>query len=104
MSRALYSTAASVLLAAAVGLAVQSSATAAPAVCSVVGTWELTGLTVDGKAVTSIGQERKIVTARHYMWVYQDARRDTLPLKTRADSLLYYRMIGGSGTYTVEGD
>jgi hypothetical protein len=104
MSSALYRTAAIVLLVGAVGFASQSSATTVRASCSVVGTWELTGVTVDGKAVTPLGQERKIVTARHYMWLYQDARRDTLPLKTRTDSLMYYRVLGGSGTYTVEGD
>ena len=38
------------------------------------------------------------------MWLWQANRRDTLPLKTPADSLLYYRVAGGSGTYTLNGD
>ena len=104
MSRALYSAAASVLLVGAIGLVSHSPAIAAHASCSVVGTWELTGVTVDGKAQPATGQQRKIVTGRHFMWLWQADRRDTLPLKTRADSLLVYRVAGGSGTYTLDGD
>jgi hypothetical protein len=104
MSRALYTAAASVLFVGAVGSASHSSASAAAVNCSVVGTWELTRVTVDGKPQTASGQQRKIVTSRHFMWIWQANRRDTLPLKTRADSLLYYRVGGGSGTYTLEGD
>jgi hypothetical protein len=104
MSKALNSMAASLLLVAAVGLASRSSASAATARCSVVGTWELTGVTVDGKAVASPGQQRKIVTAGHFMWINQATRRDTLPLKTRADSLVYSSVAGGSGTYRLQGN
>jgi hypothetical protein len=96
--------AASVLLVAALGFASPSSVTAATASCSVVGTWELTGVTVNGKAVASPGQQRKIVTAGHFMWINQATRRDTLPLKTAVDSLMYDRVGGGSGTYTLKGD
>jgi len=104
MSRALYGMAASVLLVAALGLASPSSASAAAASCSVVGTWELTGITVDGKAIASPGQQRKIVTARHFMWINQATRRDTLPLKALVDTLMAYRVGGGSGTYSLKGD
>jgi len=104
MSKALYSMAASILLVAGVGLASQSSASAATASCSVVGTWELTGITVDGKAVAAPGQQRKIVTAGHFMWINQATHRDTLPLKTRADSLVYSSVGGGSGTYKLQGN
>ena len=38
------------------------------------------------------------------MWISQAGRRDTLPLKTRADSLLYYRVVGGAGSYTTSGN
>jgi hypothetical protein len=69
-----------------------------------VGTWELTGVTVDGKAQLTTGQQRKIVTGKHFIWIRQASRRDTLPLNTRADTLLYYNVAGGSGTYTVAGD
>jgi len=104
MSRALNSMAASFLVVAVVGLASQPSASAATASCSVVGTWELTGVTVDGKAIASPGQQRKIVTAGHFMWINQATRRDTLPLKTLVDTLMAYRVGGGSGTYRLVGD
>ena len=104
MSKALNYMAASLLLVSALGLASQSSAIAATANCSVVGTWELTGITVDGKAIASPGQQRKIVTAGHFMWINQATRRDTLPLKTLVDTLMAYRIGGGSGTYRLKGD
>jgi hypothetical protein len=104
MSRALYGMSASVLVVAALGLASPSSASAATANCSVVGTWELTGITVDGKAIASRGQQRKIVTAGHFMWINQATRRDTLPLKTPMDSVAHYRVDAGSGTYTLAGN
>ena len=37
------------------------------------------------------------------MWVSQEARRDTLPLKTYRDSVRALRNGGGYGTYTVDG-
>jgi hypothetical protein len=104
MSKALNSMAASLLLVAGLGLASASSAIAATPSCSVIGTWELTGVTVDGKAIASSGQQRKIVTAGHFMWINQATRRDTLPLKTLADTLMVYRVAGGSGTYRLKGD
>ena len=104
MSKALNCMAASLLLVSALALTSQSSATAATTSCSVVGTWELTGITVDGKAIASRGQQRKIVTADHFMWINQATRRDTLPLKTRADSLVYSSVGGGSGTYRLQGN
>jgi hypothetical protein len=104
MSKALNYMAASLLLVTTVGLASRSSAFAAAPSCSVVGPWELTGVTVDGKAIAAPGQQRKIVTAGHFMWINQATRRDTLPLKTRADSLIAYRVDGGSGTYRLKGD
>lgn len=104
MSRILLSTAAVVLIAGATRLTSSSVPAPPSADCSVVGTWELSGLSLDGKAVASPRQQRKIVNGRHFMWISQDGRRDTLPLKTFADSLLYYRVSGGSGTYTTSGD
>jgi len=86
-----------------IGVASHSPVTVASASCNVVGTWELTGITIDGKASTP-RQQRKIVNGRHFMWISQESRRDTLPLKTPADSLLYYRVVGGAGTYTIAGD
>jgi len=43
------------------------------------------------------------MTKNHFMWVSQEARRDTLPLKTYRDSVRYYSDAGGYGTYTVNG-
>ena len=104
MSAALYRTAAFVVLVGVVGFASRSPVSAASASCSVVGTWDLTGLTVDGKAVPLTVQQRKVVTAKHFLWIAQALRRDTLPLKTHADSLLYFSVSGGSGSYTLQGN
>jgi len=104
MSRLLLSSVAVGMVVAAIGSASRSLATAASADCSVVGTWELTGVSLDGKAVAAPRQQRKIVAGRHWMWISQAGHRDTLPLRTRADSLLYYRVVGGAGTYTTTGD
>ncbi|MFL5561009.1 MAG: hypothetical protein ACJ79K_06005 [Gemmatimonadaceae bacterium] len=72
--------------------------------CAVRGTWELVSATQDGKPSPMTGQERKIVTGHNYMWINQESRRDTLPLKTSADSLRYSTLIGGSGSYTLSGN
>ena len=104
MSKALNGISTSLVLLASLWLAPQSSASAAIASCRVVGTWELTGITVDGKAIAAPGQQRKIVTAGHFMWINQATHRDTLPLKTRADSLVYSSVGGGSGTYRLQGN
>ena len=104
MSKALNYMAASLVLVTALWVAPQASASAVIANCRVIGTWELTGITVDGKAVATPGQQRKIVTADHFMWINQATRRDTLPLKTRADSLVYSSVGGGSGTYRLQGN
>ncbi len=37
------------------------------------------------------------------MWLGQAARRDTLPLRTTADTLRYYSMSGGAGTWKLAG-
>src|SRR5688572_17974357 len=104
MSRLLSCAAALGFTVSAIGFTSSAVATGSSANCSVVGTWELTGVSQDGKPVASPRQQRKMVTGRHFMWISQAGRRDTLPLKTRADSLLYFRVIGGAGSYTTTGD
>ena len=79
------------------------AASSAKPACRVTGVWELTGITRGGKPVTGLNHQRKIVTKGHFMWINQASRRDTLPLKTAADSLLYYRVAGGAGTYSLAG-
>ena len=50
------------------------------------------------------GAERKIMTKNHFMWVQQESRRDTLPMKTLRDSVRALTDAGGYGTYTVSGN
>jgi hypothetical protein len=38
------------------------------------------------------------------MWIGQSARRDTITLRTVADTLRANQVLGGSGTYTVRGN
>jgi hypothetical protein len=70
--------------------------------CRVAGVWELVGLKRDGAPIPW-NQQRKVVTKKHFMWIGQESRRDTLPLRTSADSLRVFRVAGGSGTYTLSG-
>ena len=74
----------------------------ATSACDVQGVWELVSTTVNGAAEPLNGrQQRKIVSARHFIWVSQAARRDTLPLRTPVDSLRVVLMGAGAGTYTL---
>jgi hypothetical protein len=69
------------------------------------GVWQLESVTNNGKDQPLKGAtQMKIVTQRHWMWIGQDAKRDTLPLKTLADTLRYYSLGGGAGTYTATGN
>ena len=73
--------------------------------CAVRGVWQLVSVTNNGKDQPLNGvQETKIVTDRHWMWVAQAARRDTLPMKTLADTLRRNSIGGGAGTYTTNGN
>jgi len=72
------------------------------AVCAVRGVWELESITNNGKDQPLNGAtEMKIVTQRYWMWIGQDARRDTLPLKTLVDTLRRNSIGGGAGTYAA---
>lgn len=70
--------------------------------CAVQGVWDLVERTIDGKDVPLNGsRERKIVTARHFMWVAQAGGRDTLPMETELERLRALQFAGGAGTYST---
>lgn len=72
--------------------------------CQVRGVWELVSVSQDGKEQPLAGyKQRKVLTDRHFIWIGQAARRDTLPLKTELDTLRAYQVGGGAGTYTTTG-
>lgn len=74
------------------------------ATCNVQGVWKAYKVITNGKADSSgAGQEVKVMTKNHFVWVSQESRRDTLPLKTFRDSVRVYSDGGGYGTYTVSG-
>jgi hypothetical protein len=75
----------------------------APPACNVQGVWLREKVATNGKLDSTSGQERKIMTKTHFMWVAQENRRDTLPLKTASDSARVFNDAGGYGTYTVSG-
>jgi hypothetical protein len=75
---------------------------ASQAACQVEGVWEQVFLAFDDREM-GLGSRpaRKIVARGHWIWIGADARRDTLPLRTAADSLRATRIFGGAGTYTT---
>jgi hypothetical protein len=76
-------------------------ATAAP--CDVRGVWQTDRVTTNGKPSNGVA-EVKVVTKDHFMWVQQENRRDTLPLKTFRDTARVYNDAGGYGTYRISGN
>ncbi len=73
--------------------------------CRVQGVWELESTSNNGKDQPLNGHRQiKIVTQHHFMWIGQDPRRDTLPLRTQADTLRRYSLDGGAGTYSATGN
>jgi hypothetical protein len=73
--------------------------------CPVRGVWELVSVSNNGKEQPLNGfRQMKIVTGRYWMWIGQDAKRDTLPMKTLADTLRRNLIGGGAGTYTATGN
>src|SRR5437773_8837203 len=69
--------------------------------CQVRGVWELVSVSRNGKDQPLAGYRgMKVLTDRHFMFVGQAAKRDTLPLKTETDTLRAYQMSGGAGTYS----
>lgn len=75
----------------------------AAASCNVRGVWRTERVTMNGKPYTA-AQEVKVVTKNHFMWVDQETRRDTLPLKTFRDSTRAFSDAGGYGTYRLSGN
>ena len=72
--------------------------------CQVRGVWELVSVSQNGKDQPLAGyRTMKVLTDRHFMFVGQAARRDTLPLKSATDTLRAYQISGGAGTYSTSG-
>ncbi|MFL5483674.1 MAG: hypothetical protein ACJ8AK_15940 [Gemmatimonadaceae bacterium] len=87
------------------GLAATHSNTraASAASCNVQGVWQAERVTVNGQPYTA-AMEVKIVTKNHFMWVQQENRRDTLPLRTFQDTARVFNDAGGYGTYRLSGN
>ena len=76
-----------------------------PGACQVEGVWGLVSVTEDGKDRPLRGyRQRKIVARGHFMWIGVDARRDTITIRTAADSLRARQVSGGTGTYSLAGN
>ena len=72
--------------------------------CQVRGVWELVSVSQNGKDQPLAGYRgMKVLTDRHFMFVGQAARRDTLPLKSATDTLRAYQISSGAGTYSTSG-
>ena len=84
--------------------AANSSARAVSAAsCNVRGVWRTTRATVNGRPITNV-TEVKVVTRNHFMWVDEENRRDTLPLRTYRDTVRVFNNAGGYGTYRLAGN
>lgn len=76
-----------------------------PPRCRVQGLWERVATIQAGKRAEFRGaRQLKMLTANNYMWLAGELRRDTLPLRTVADTARYYGMSGGAGTYRIVGN
>ncbi len=87
-----------------VGTGVSAQQKPARTSCRPQGVWELVEVTFQGKAQPLTFQQRKVVTKHNFMWLAQALKRDTLPLKTTADTLRAFFLDGGAGSYAVAGD
>jgi hypothetical protein len=77
----------------------------APPACRVQGVWErIATIQAHKRTEFSGNRQVKVVTRKNYLWLGEEARRDTLPLRTAADTTRFYAMSGGSGTYQVVGN
>src|SRR2546423_4977235 len=76
---------------------------AAAASCNVRGVWRAERATINRQPYTA-QSEVKVVTKNHFMWVQQENRRDTLPLKTFRDTVRVFNNAGGYGTYRLSGN
>jgi hypothetical protein len=75
---------------------------------TIVGVWQSLSQKMDGKEVLTSGKDVKYITAKHWIWMYQDKEKcvSLLAKKTQRDSLAaYYETIGaGAGTYKLVGN
>lgn len=74
------------------------------AACNVQGVWRAQKVVTNGRTDSTSGVEIKVMTKNHFVWVSQENRRDTLPLKTYRDTVRVFSDGGGYGTYSVSGD
>jgi len=74
----------------------------------IVGVWQSLSQRMDGKEILTSGKDVKYITAKHWIWIYQDKEKGVslLAKKTQKDSLAaYYETIGaGAGTYKLVGN
>ena len=103
MTRNLLAVAALLTISGAVAATNRNSSGSAPPACRIQGVWRAERVVTNGRVDSTSGAERKIMTKNHFMWVQQESRRDTLPLKTFRDSVRVNSDAGGYGTYTVSG-
>ena len=72
------------------------------------GVWQAISQKMDGKDVLMSGKDRKLITAKHFVFIYQDVAKclSLLANKTQRDSIAaYYDQFGaGAGTYTLVGN
>jgi hypothetical protein len=74
----------------------------------ITGVWQSLSQKMDGKEVLTSGKNVKYITAKHWIWIFQDKEKclSLLARKTQKDSLTaYYETFGaGSGTYKLVGN
>lgn len=73
--------------------------------CRVEGVWDLESRSRDESEIPLNGyHQRKVLTRNYFVWIGEDAKRDTLPLRSELDTLRAQRTVGGSGTYKINGN
>jgi hypothetical protein len=71
------------------------------------GVWQAVSMKTDGKEELLSGKDMKLITAKHFVWIYQDKDRalTLLSKKTQSDSLAAAYLFGaGAGTYKLAGN
>jgi hypothetical protein len=73
--------------------------------CRVEGVWDLESRSRDERDEPLEGyHQRKVLTRNYFVWIGEDAKRDTITLRTVADTLRAQRSLGGSGKYRITGN
>lgn len=84
------------------------AASAAQQKVKIQGVWQSLSQKMDGKEILTSGKDVKYITAKHWIWIYQDKEKfvSLLARKTQRDSLAaYYETIGaGAGAYKLVGN